>query len=305
MLSVIIPIFNEEGNVNLLHERLRKVLEKQDLPLEIIFVNDGSHDRSIDLIYRLSEEFSDVRYIDFSRNFGHQMAVMAGLDACHGDAAVIIDADLQDPPEIIPQMLDKWQDGFDVVYARRINRKGESWLKLITARLFYRLLKRLTNIDIPLDTGDFRLIDRKIINWLRRMPEKNKFLRGQIAWLGFNQSEVTYEREKRHSGKTGYTVRQMLSLAIDGITAFSSFPLKMVTLFGFVCSILAFIVIVYALYSKYMWDDTVPGWASLMVSILFLGGVQMIGLGIIGEYLSRVHDNVRNRPSYVIKDSNF
>jgi dolichol-phosphate mannosyltransferase len=273
--------------------------------LEIIFINDGSTDGSIELIHRLSEEFSDIRYIDLSRNFGHQMAVMAGIDACHGDAVVIIDADLQDPPEIIPLMLSQWRDGSEVVYAKRKRRKGESWLKLITARLFYRLLKFLTSIDIPLDTGDFRLIDRKIVNLLKRMPEKNKFLRGQIAWLGFNQTAIEYDREKRHSGETGYGIGRMIKLAIDGITAFSTFPLKMVTIFGFLCSFLAFLVIVYALYAKYMWDDTVPGWASLMVSILFLGGVQMIALGVIGEYLSRVNDNVRGRPTYVIKDSNF
>jgi dolichol-phosphate mannosyltransferase len=305
MLSIIIPIYNEEGNINLLQQRLRDALTDSGMVLEIIFINDGSTDGSIELIHRLSEEFSDIRYIDLSRNFGHQMAVMAGIDACHGDAVVIIDADLQDPPEIIPLMLSQWRDGSEVVYAKRKRRKGESWLKLITARLFYRLLKFLTSIDIPLDTGDFRLIDRKIVNLLKRMPEKNKFLRGQIAWLGFNQTAIEYDREKRHSGETGYGIGRMIKLAIDGITAFSTFPLKMVTIFGFLCSFLAFLVIVYALYAKYMWDDTVPGWASLMVSILFLGGVQMIALGVIGEYLSRVNDNVRGRPTYVIKDSNF
>ncbi|MDX1684102.1 MAG: glycosyltransferase family 2 protein [Saprospiraceae bacterium] len=302
MLSIIIPVYNEFGNLQTLYGRLNSTLPEQ---VEFIFVNDGSTDDSLNLIKSLARDDDRVRYINFSRNFGHQLAVMAGLDHCNGEAAVIIDADLQDPPEIISEMIEKWRSGYEVVYAQRVKRKGETWWKRWTAKWFYRILKRLTDIDIPLDTGDFRLIDRKIIDLLKEMPEKHKFLRGQIAWLGFNQTKITYERDERGWGEPGYSFAKSFRLAIDGITSFSALPLKLLTLFGFICAIVAFLVMVYALYSKYAWEDTVPGWASLMTSVLFLGGVQMIGLGIVGEYLSRVHDNVRRRPDYVIREKNF
>lgn len=302
MLSIIIPVFNEEGNVHKLYERLSDVCGQLDQDYEMVFVNDGSRDQTLDLVKDLAMRDQGIKYLDFSRNFGHQIAVMAGLDHCTGDAAVIIDADLQDPPELILDMVKKWRSGYEVVYAQRETRKGESFIKLMTASLFYRMLKRLTSVDIPLDTGDFRLIDRKVIDLLKEMPEKHKFLRGQIAWMGFNQTKVTFQRDAREWGETGYSFGKSMKLAIDGITSFSALPLKMVTFFGFVCAFLAFIVILYTLYSKYFWDDTVPGWASLMTSVLFIGGVQMIGLGIVGEYLSRIHDNVRHRPDYIIRE---
>jgi len=305
ILSIIIPIYNEEGNIPILQSRLSSALDKVDMQVEYVYINDGSVDSSLVLLQQMASDNEQVKYINLSRNFGHQLAVTAGLEKCKGDAAVIIDADLQDPPELIPQLIEKWKAGNEVVYAKRKTRKGESRFKLLTAGLFYRLLSKITSIDIPVDTGDFRLIDRKIIDLLAQMKEKNKYLRGQISWLGFSQTFVEYDRDERYDGETGYSLKKMISFALDGITSFSDFPLKIVTLFGFLCSALSFLIIIYSLYSKYMWDDTVPGWASLMVSVLFLGGVQMIALGIIGEYISRIISNVRNRPTYVIKDSNI
>ena len=304
-ISVIIPTYNEEANVNMLHDRLRKVLEQITSDYEIIFVNDGSHDKTIVLIKELASQFPKVKFIDFSRNFGHQVAVTAGLDKANGDAVVIIDADLQDPPELIIEMHKKWKEGYEVVYAKRKTRKGESLFKLWTAKLFYWLLSKITSISIPVDTGDFRIIDRKIVNVLHQMPEKNKYLRGQISWIGFNQTYVEYDREERIAGETGYSFRKMLQFAIDGITAFSDLPLKIVTYFGFLVSGVTFIVIIYALYSRLMTTDYEPGWTSLIISVLFIGGVQMIAIGIIGEYLSRMNNNIRNRPLYIIKDSNL
>jgi dolichol-phosphate mannosyltransferase len=304
-ISVIIPAFNEEENINMLFERLRKVLEKITSDYEMIFVNDGSRDNTINLIKELARQHPQVKYIDFSRNFGHQIAVTAGLDKSSGDAVVIIDSDLQDPPELIIEMHKKLREGFEVVYAKRKTRKGESLFKLWTAKTFYWLLSKITSISIPVDTGDFRIIDRKIVNVLHQMPEKNKYLRGQISWIGFNQTFVEYDRDERMAGETGYPFSKMLQFAIDGITAFSDLPLKIVTYFGFLVSGVTFLVMIYALYSRFMTSDYEPGWTSLIISVLFIGGVQMIAIGIIGEYLSRMNNNIRNRPLYIIKDSNL
>ena len=304
-ISVIIPVFNEEQNIQNLFDRLTVVLQKLDVSYELIFVNDGSQDASIGLIKVLAKKFKEVKYIDFSRNFGHQIAVTAGLDKTIGDSVVIIDADLQDPPELILEMYQKRKEGFDVIYARRKNRQGESFLKLWTAKAFYRILSKVTSISIPVDTGDFRMISHKIVEVLREMPEKNKYLRGQISWVGFNQTFVEYDREQRHAGETGYTYRKMLHFALDGITAFSDVPLKIVTYFGFIVSFIAFLVAIYALLAKFLWENSVPGWTSLMIAILFIGGIQMIAIGIMGEYLSRMNHNIRNRPLYIIKDSNL
>jgi dolichol-phosphate mannosyltransferase len=304
-ISVIIPVFNEEKNIQNLYDRLSQVMQNLNVSYELIFVNDGSKDASIGLIKVLSKKYSEVKYIDFSRNFGHQIAVTAGLDKTSGDAVVIIDADLQDPPELIAEMYQKRKEGFEVIYAKRKNRKGESFLKLLTARVFYRLLAKMTAISIPVDTGDFRMIDKKIVEVLREMPEKSKYLRGQISWVGFNQTFVEYDRQERQAGATGYTYRKMLRFALDGITAFSDVPLKIVTYFGFMVSIIAFFVAIYALLAKFVWENSVPGWTSLMIAILFIGGIQMIAIGIIGEYLSRMNHNIRNRPLYIIRDSNI
>lgn len=304
-LSVVIPIYNEYGNIPIITERLEKVFQKLNITdREIIFVNDGSKDESITIIKKISENNDNIKYIDLSRNFGHQIAVSAGLQKARGNAIVIIDADLQDPPEVIEELYKKYLQGFEVVYAKRRSRKGESFMKKYTAKLFYRLLEKITSIHIPVDTGDFRIIDKKIANQLNQMPEQQKFLRGQISWIGYNQSYIEYDRDERTIGKTGYTYRKMIKLAIDGITSFSNFPLKFATIAGFIVSGISFLMIIYALYSRFISKDYEPGWASLMLAVLFIGGIQLIGIGIIGEYISRISDNVRNRPLYIIKETN-
>jgi dolichol-phosphate mannosyltransferase len=304
-LSVIIPIYNEQDNIPELYQRLTSVAKKISNDYELIFVNDGSRDASLPKLIELSKQDNHVFYINFSRNFGHQIAVTAGLDSCAGQAVVIIDADLQDPPEIIEELYKKYKEGFEVVYAKRIKRKGESWFKLLTAKIFYRLLLKITSIKIPVDTGDFRLVDRKIVDYLKLMPEQNKFLRGQIAWLGFNQTFVEYERQERKYGVTGYPFSKMLRFALDGITSFSDKPLTLVMQAGIGVSFIAFLVILYTLYGYFIGKQTVPGWASTMVSILFLGGIQLISIGIIGLYLSRINKNVINRPLYLIQHTNI
>ena len=304
-ISVIVPIHNEEDNIPALYQRLSTVLQGMKLSYELFFVNDGSQDRSLVEIRKLAEEDNRIKYIDLSRNFGHQVAVTAGLDHCQGRAAVIIDADLQDPPELIQELYRKHKDGFEVVYAKRRSRKGESALKKLTARWFYRLMRRLTNIDIPLDTGDFRIIDRKVIDVLKQMPEQNKFLRGQTSWAGFRQTFVEYDRDERQAGRTSYTYGKMVRFALDGITAFSEAPLRFITITGFLVSLLAFLLIIYSRISYFFLDGYVRGWASQMISILFIGGIQLIGIGIIGEYISRIGSNVRQRPIYIVAEENL
>ena len=303
--SVIIPIYNEEENIALLFDRLETVMGQLNSSVEYIFVNDGSVDRSMSLIKGLSAQKGAVKYIDFSRNFGHQIAVSAGLDLCVGKRVVIIDADLQDPPELILEMASKMDEGFEVVYAQRRSRKGESIFKKITASAFYKILRGITSIDIPLNTGDFRMMDFRIVEVLREMPEKNKFLRGQISWIGFRQTYVEFDRSERNAGETGYPLKKMLRFALDGITAFSDAPLKFVFSMGVFVFVLSFVLIIYALISWLFFESTVQGWSSLMISILFIGGVQMIGIGIIGEYISRIGNNVKERPLYVVRETNI
>ncbi len=304
-LSVIIPVFNEQANILTMYQRLQKVTEQLQVKAEYLFVNDGSRDQSMQVIKGLATSDERVKYIDFSRNFGHQVAVSAGLDACKGEAIVIIDADLQDPPELITDLYRKMQEGYAVVYAKRRNRQGESFLKKFTAKLFYRILSRITSIEIPVDAGDYRIISRQVADILNQMPEQHKYLRGQIAWVGFNQSFVEYDRQERHAGQTGYTYRKMIRFALDGITSFSRFPLKVATIAGFVVSGITFLLMIYTLYSRLILKNYEPGWASLMMTILFIGGVQLIGIGIIGEYIGRMSDNVRGRPLYIVKESNI
>lgn len=303
-ISIIIPVYNEEANLPELYERLSQVMTQLELEYEFIFVNDGSRDRSLLLIRGLVEKDPRVRFLSFSRNFGHQIAVSAGLDVCQGQATVIIDSDLQDPPELIADFWELYKEGYEVVYARRRKRKGESWFKRFTARIFYRLLSRLTSVDIPLDTGDFRLIDRKIVQVLKAMPEQQKFLRGQIAWAGYRQTAVEYDRDERKGGKTGYTLGKMFRFAMDGMTSFSDFPLKFATYAGFIVSGIAFLLIIYAFIS-FLFLDVEPGWTSILVSVMFIGGVQLIGIGIIGEYIARISANVRNRPLYIVQEHNI
>ncbi|MCK4663406.1 MAG: glycosyltransferase family 2 protein [Bacteroidales bacterium] len=304
-LSLIIPVFNEEQNIIKLFNKVIEVINKLTKDYEVIFINDGSTDKSLEIIKDLSVKGDKVRFIDFSRNFGHQLAVMAGLEHCKGKKVVIIDADLQDPPDLIVEMYKKMDEGYDVVYAKRKKRKGENFFKKVTAKIFYRLLSNITSFDIPIDTGDFRIINRRIIEVLKQMPEQHKYLRGQIAWMGFNQTYVEYERKERHAGKTGYSFKKMSRFALDGITSFSDFPLKLATFMGFIVAGIAFLLILYALYSRFIIKDFVPGWASLMLSVLFIGGVQLISIGIIGEYISRIAANGRKRPLYLIKETNI
>jgi dolichol-phosphate mannosyltransferase len=303
--SIIIPIYNEQENIHKLYDRLKSVMNGMNVSHEFVFVNDGSRDRSMIFIKELATKDNSVHYINLSRNFGHQIAVTAGIDNVRGKAIVIIDADLQDPPELIAEMYAKMKEGFEVVYAKRKSRKGESVLKKITAKWFYRILASITSIDIPVDTGDFRLMDKKIVDVLRSMPEQQKFLRGQISWIGFNQTYVEYNRDERHGGETGYTYKKMLRFALDGITSFSNLPLKFATAAGFVVSGITFIVILYALYARFISKDFVPGWTSLILAVLFIGGVQLITIGIIGEYISRLSANVRNRPLYIMGENNI
>jgi glycosyltransferase involved in cell wall biosynthesis len=304
-LSVIVPIYNEEKNLPELYRRLTDTLLGMGLPYELIFVNDGSKDNSLLEILRLSQTDNSVFYINFSRNFGHQIAVTAGLDACHGACAVIIDGDLQDPPELITDLYQKHLQGFEVVYARRATRNGDSFFKKATAKLFYRILRASTSTDIPLDTGDFRLIDRKVIDALKQMPEQNKFLRGQIAWLGFKQTHVLFHRNGRKHGTSGYSLGTMLRFAMDGITGFSDAPLQLVTRLGFTISALSFLIILYAIYSHFVLHRTITGWTSLIISSMFIGGVQLLSVGVIGEYVSRINRNVLNRPLYIVQGSNL
>jgi glycosyltransferase involved in cell wall biosynthesis len=304
-LSVVVPVYNEEKSIQLMYDRLVFSITGITTNFEIIFVNDGSKDNSISELVRLSYEDPRVKYIDFSRNFGHQIAVSAGLDFAKGAVVVIIDGDLQDPPEVIPEMYAKHKEGYEVVYGQRSKRKGDSFFKKITAKYFYRILKRITNVNIPLDTGDFRLIDRKIVNDLKNMPEQNKFLRGQIAWLGYRQTSVFFERDERKFGETGYPFSKMLKFALDGITGFSDIPLQFVTKIGIFISFISFLIIVYAIFSHFVLEKTITGWTSLIISSMFIGGVQLISIGIIGEYISRINKNVQNRPLYIIDETNI
>ncbi|RDC66415.1 glycosyltransferase family 2 protein [Adhaeribacter pallidiroseus] len=304
-LSVVIPVYNEAANVLVLYHRLQQAIQPLAISYELLFVNDGSADSSLDLIKQLAQQNTQVRYLDFSRNFGQQIAISAGLDKAKGNAVVILDGDLQDPPELIPALYAQWQKGHEVVYARRKTRAGESLTKKTTARLFYRLLTRITHTSMPVDAGDFRIISRKVVNTLKQMPEQQKFIRGQIAWLGFPQTFLEYDRLERYQGQSGYSYTKMIRLALDGITSYSNLPLKMATVSGFGVSGIAFLVMLYTLYSRFITRDYVPGWSSLMVSILFLGGVQLIAIGIIGEYMSRLSENVRNRPLYIVNETNI
>ena len=304
-ISIVVPLYNEEKNIRLMHDRLVSSILKITSNFEIIYVNDGSNDNSFLELLKLSNEDERVKYINFSRNFGHQIAVTAGLDYSKGAAVVIIDGDLQDPPEVIPEMYALYKEGFEVVYGQRLIRKGESFLKKITAKYFYRILKKITNINIPVDTGDFRLIDRKIVNDLKNMPEQNKFLRGQIAWLGYRQTSIFFERDERKFGETGYPFSKMLKFALDGITGFSDVPLQFVTKTGIFISFISFLVILYAIFSHFILERTITGWTSLIISSMFIGGVQLISVGIIGEYISRINKNVQNRPLYIVSETNI
>lgn len=305
LISVVIPIFNEVLNINNLYKRLVNTLTSLDIDYELIFVNDNSKDESLLLIKELTTVNSKVKYIDFSRNFGHQIAVSAGLEHSKGDYVVIIDADLQDPPELILDLYAKMNEGYDVVYAKRRSRKDRSILKKMAYKSFYKILSLISQIDIPLDTGDFRMMKRNVVNELLKMNESNKFLRGQIAWIGFNQTFVEYDRDVRAAGEPGYTYYKLFKLALDGIISFSNMPLRVATITGFFVFIVSLLLIAYTLYSYYFKEYTPQGWASLMISVLFIGGIQLLTIGIIGEYLGRIQTEVRKRPLYILRETNI
>lgn len=303
-LSIVVPVFNEEMIIEELVRRMTAAAKTITDKYEIIFVNDGSRDSTQQKLKQAcSADPEKLHYISFARNFGHQIAITAGMDYAKGDAIVTIDGDLQDPPELIPEMYEEYKNGFKVVYAKRSKRKGETFFKLFTAKMFYRLMARLVSFEIPLDVGDFRLIGRDVLEYLKQMKEYDKYIRGQIAWLGFKSTYVMFERDERKYGKTNYPFRKMLRLAFNGITAFSDSPLKLAAQLGFAVCIISFLIGVYALYGYYFNRNTVPGWASTIISVTFLGGVQLLSLGIIGEYISRIINNVRNRPLYVIDEN--
>ena len=302
-ISVVVPVYYEEDNITALYGRLHNILDDEmGLDYEIIYVNDGSEDDSVKKIKGLIKKDNNVKLIDFSRNFGHQIAVTAGIDHAMGKTIVLIDADLQDPPELIKDMYKLYEEGYDVVYAKRKSRSGETFFKKITAKLFYRLLNKITDINIPLDTGDFRLMSNQVASQLRKMPEKNRFIRGLVSWVGFKQTSVVYERADRYSGNTGYSLLKMINFSLDGITSFSTFPLKIATIMGTIISGVSFIYIIRILYLKIFTDKTITGWSSLMVSNLFLGGVILLTLGILGEYIGRIYIEMKRRPHYIIKE---
>ena len=300
-ISVVCPAFNEEGNIREVVQRVDRILSTRAdaLPYEIIIVNDGSTDATLAVARDLIGRYPALRVVNLSRNFGHQLAATAGIDVARGDAVILMDSDLQDPPELIDAFLDRWQQGYDVVYAVRRSRKGESSFKVATARWFYRLVQRLTSITIPLDTGDFRLMSRRVADVLRESRERHRFLRGLASWAGFNQIGVPYDRDPRRSGESKYSLSKMLRFALDGITSFSEIPLRFATYFGFFVSCFAFVYAIVILALKFAHQNT-PGYTSTMVAILFLGGVQLITIGILGEYVGRIYDQTKQRPLYVI-----
>jgi dolichol-phosphate mannosyltransferase len=298
-LSVVVPVFNEAAGLDALHQRLTSTLRPTGVPYEIVLVDDGSRDGSWERMADLAERDPHLVLVRLSRNFGHQIAITAGLDHASGEAVVVMDADLQDPPEVVPRMLERWRAGYDVIYGRREKRLGEGLFKRATAAVFYRLVRRLTAVDIPADTGDFRLMSRRAVEALRSLQERNRFVRGMVAWVGFRQTAVDYVREARHAGETKYPLGKMVRFAADAIFSFSHVPLRLATGLGLTASTVAFGYAVYAILARVLGWPTVQGWASLMVAIIFLGGVQLVSLGIIGEYIGRVYDEVKARPLYL------
>ncbi|NLC67193.1 MAG: glycosyltransferase family 2 protein [Clostridiaceae bacterium] len=300
--SVVVPVYNEELVVNETYRRLKNVMESTGEPYEIIFVNDGSRDGTREIVTGLCRQDKNVKLIDLSRNFGHQLAITAGMDNASGQAVIVIDADLQDPPEVIIDMIKKWKEGYDVVYGKRIKRKGETFFKRFTAKLFYRLLKGIADVDVPQDVGDFRLIDRKVCDALKLLPERNRYVRGLISWLGFRQTGVEFVRDERFAGESKYPLKKMIKFAMDAITSFSYRPVKIATYVGTVISAASFIYLIVVVIQKLFTRTTVPGWASIVAINLFFNGIILIMLGIIGEYIGRIYDESKRRPLYIIRE---
>ncbi len=301
LLSIVVPVFNETEVVEIFYDRARKFIDSLDgISGQLIFVDDGSKDDTYDKLTRIADADPEVKIIKFSRNFGHQTAITAGVDAAQGDAVAVIDVDLQDPPEVIGKMVEKWQQGYDVIYGIRNKREGESAFKLATANLFYRMLKALTKTDIPVDVGDFRLMSRRAVDQLVQLREKDRFVRGLVSWIGFKQTGVYYNREERLAGETHYPLRKMLHFALDGITSFSNKPLRAATYLGYITSFLGFLYASSVFVQKLL-GHTVQGWATIMVGVLCLGGVQLICIGIVGEYIGRIFTEIKQRPLYIVE----
>lgn len=301
--SIIAPIFNEVGNISELYRRVKETMEKAGNSWELLMVDDGSTDGSTDEIKKLANTDVHIKPVIFARNFGHQLAVTAGLDYSKGEAVVIIDADLQDPPEVILDLISKWKEGYEVVYAQRSEREGESWFKLFTASLFYRMIYRITDVNIPMDTGDFRLLDRKVVNVMKGMRERHRFLRGMSTWVGFKQIGVSYKRAARYSGETKYPFKKMVKFASDAITSFSYFPLQLAMYLGFLTAGISIIAIPVVIISRIVGSHAFLGQATTLIAVLFLGGVQLISLGILGEYIGRLYDEAKGRPLYIIREA--
>jgi polyisoprenyl-phosphate glycosyltransferase len=301
LLSIVVPSYNEEAVLQAFHRRISAVLESIAMDVEIIYVNDGSTDNSLKIMRQLREADARIAIIDLSRNFGKEIAMTAGLDHASGDAVVIIDADLQDPPELIPELLKNWVDGYDVVYAKRVSREGEGVVKRFTAKAFYKLIGTISHLEIPADSGDYRLLSRRAVNSLKKLREQHRFMKGIFAWIGYPQKAITFRRDSRFAGKTKWNYWKLWNFALEGITSFSIWPLKIATYLGLFTALMAFIYAGYMIYKTLVYGNPVAGYPSLLVFILFLGGIQLIAIGIIGEYLGRIYDEAKHRPLYLLK----
>ena len=302
-ITVVVPVYNEQPNLDLLHERLAKVADASSDDYRFLFVDDGSRDRSLEILRQLAQKDARVQYLSFTRNFGHEMASTAGIDAADADAVVLIDADLQDPPEVIPDLVTKWREGFEVVYARRLHRKGEGAVKRMRSWLFYRFINAMSDFPIPRDTGDFRLMDRRVVEAFRRCRERNRFVRGLVAWAGFRQTAVDYERDARHAGETKYGFFKLLHLAFDAISGFSSVPLRLAVYFGFVVCAAAGVMGAVILVQKLVWGIPIEGYALLGTGFFFLSGVQIFIIGVVGAYVGRIYRQVQDRPLYLVMET--
>lgn len=306
LLSIVIPIFNEESIIEELASRLSALLTRfetqKELDCEVVFINDGSVDRSLELLRGVTARDGRYRLLSFSRNFGHQMAITAGMDRAEGDAVVVMDADLQDPPEVVEEMVDRWREGNDVVYGVRAKRLGETWFKKVTAAIFYRSLRALTGVNIPVDAGDFRLMSRPVVLTMRALRERHRFVRGLVAWVGFRQTAVTYERQARFAGETKYPLRKMIRFAVDGITSFTTLPLRSATWLGILSGLLAVGIGLWSVYTRFFIRGVVPGWTTIMILVAFSSSVQLIMMGILGEYIGRMYEELKGRPLYVVAE---
>lgn len=299
--TIIAPIYNEIDNIQVLYTRVSEVMDSTGESWEFVMIDDGSSDGSTDAILELKKQDDKIVPVIFARNFGHQIAVTAGLDHSHGDAVVIIDADLQDPPEVILDLIKKWKEGYEVVYATRSKREGETWFKLFTAAAFYRLIQRITDVNLPMNTGDFRLLDRKVVQVMNQMREKHRFLRGMSVWVGFRQTGVEYERAERFAGETKYPLKKMLKLASDAITGFSYFPLKLATNMGIAVTGISLVAMLIMIILRLVGSQFLMGQATTLIVILFLGGIQLLSIGMLGEYIGRLYDEAKGRPLYIVR----